>query len=96
MQDHSPPARRNHLQRTAGPYTWVTSDKTHIEHNESALTLTADMPADMDFRYNGPTAEKRSASYSLGKFGSMAYGFNSMSIWIKDKGTEVVGVVLRT
>jgi hypothetical protein len=61
----------------------VTSDKTQIEHNESALTLTADMPADMDFRYNGPTAEKRSASYSLGKFGSMAYGFNSMSIWIK-------------
>jgi hypothetical protein len=40
--------------------------------------------------------EERSASYSLGKFGSMAYGFNSMSIWIKNKGTEVVGVVLRT
>src|SRR5262249_70585 len=37
-----------------------------------------------------------STSYSLGKFGSMAYGFNSMSIWIKDKGSEVVGVVLRT
>jgi hypothetical protein len=23
MQDRSPPARRNHLQRTAGPYSWV-------------------------------------------------------------------------
>ena len=23
MQDRSPPARRNHLQRTAGPYIWV-------------------------------------------------------------------------
>jgi hypothetical protein len=23
MQDRSPPARRNHLQRTAGPYMWV-------------------------------------------------------------------------
>src|SRR4029077_4917945 len=26
MQDHSPPARRNHLQRTAGPYIWVNLD----------------------------------------------------------------------
>src|SRR6516165_8075067 len=25
MQDRSPPARRNHLQRTAGPYIWVIS-----------------------------------------------------------------------
>src|SRR6476646_4335990 len=54
MQDRSPPARRNHLQRTAGPYIGVTSRQTHIEHNESAHTLIADMPADMDFRRNGP------------------------------------------
>jgi hypothetical protein len=26
----------------------ITSDEAHIEHNESALTLTADMPADRD------------------------------------------------
>jgi len=26
-----------------------TRDKTHIEHNETALDLTADMPRDMDF-----------------------------------------------
>jgi hypothetical protein len=33
---------------------WVTSVKTHLEHDESALTLIADMPGDMDFRRNGP------------------------------------------
>ena len=33
---------------------WVTSDKTHIEHNETAFILIADMPRDMDFCCNGP------------------------------------------
>jgi len=28
---------------------WVNSDKTHLEHNESALTPIADMGADIDF-----------------------------------------------
>ena len=28
---------------------WVRLDKTHIEHNESALTPIADMEADVDF-----------------------------------------------
>ena len=32
----------------------VMSDKTHIEHNETALDLIADMPGDMDFCCNGP------------------------------------------
>jgi hypothetical protein len=32
----------------------VMSDKTHVEHNESALALVADIPGDMDFRCNGP------------------------------------------
>jgi len=36
---------------------WVTSDKTHIEHNETALDLIADMPGDMDFCCNGPQPE---------------------------------------
>ena len=36
---------------------WVTSDKTHIEHNESALALTADMLADMHFRCDGPKSD---------------------------------------
>ena len=36
---------------------WVTSDKTHIEHDESALILIADVPGDMDFRCNGPIAD---------------------------------------
>src|SRR6476469_1932557 len=33
------PSRRNLLQRTAGPYSWVKSDKTHVEHNESASLI---------------------------------------------------------
>jgi len=35
MQDRSPPARRNHLQRTAGPYIWV---------NRVTLTLRRSLP----------------------------------------------------
>src|SRR5713101_3584660 len=35
----------------------VTSDKTHIEHNDAALILIADVPGDMDFRCNGPIAD---------------------------------------
>ena len=34
---------------------WVRLDKTHIEHNTSAVALIADMRADMDFRRSGPT-----------------------------------------
>jgi hypothetical protein len=37
MQDRSPPARRNHLQRTAGPYIWVRS---------AGLVLTRKLPVD--------------------------------------------------
>jgi hypothetical protein len=33
------------------------SDKTHLEHNESALTLIADISGDMDFRREGPGAD---------------------------------------
>jgi hypothetical protein len=36
---------------------WVTSDKAHIEHNESALALIAGVPSDMDFHRNGPIAD---------------------------------------
>jgi len=39
MQDRSPPARRNHLQRTAGPYIWVKLGRTQYEHMFSALHL---------------------------------------------------------
>src|ERR1700746_3984009 len=44
MQDHSPPARRNHLQRTAGPYIGVRLDKTPSEHNASAFGHIAAIP----------------------------------------------------
>jgi hypothetical protein len=33
------------------------SDKTHVEHNESALALITDVPRDMDFRCNGPLSD---------------------------------------
>ena len=33
------------------------ANKTHVEHNETALTLIADIPGDMDVRCNGPRAE---------------------------------------
>ena len=45
-----------HSQECASAH-WVTSDKTHIEHNETALILIADMPRDMDFCCNGPEAD---------------------------------------
>jgi hypothetical protein len=35
----------------------LTSDKTHVEHKESALTLIADIPGDMNFRCNGPNTD---------------------------------------
>src|SRR5258708_25462602 len=37
MRDRSPPARRNHLQRTAGPYIWVKTGKAQCEDMFSAL-----------------------------------------------------------
>src|ERR1700732_3371307 len=37
MQDRSLPARRNHLQRTAGPYMGVKMRNTHSEQMFSAL-----------------------------------------------------------
>jgi hypothetical protein len=43
MQDRSPPARRNHLQRTAGPYIWVKRRNTHCEQTSSAVAPNADM-----------------------------------------------------
>src|SRR5260370_4534722 len=39
MQDRSPPTRRNHLQRTAGPYIWVKAGNTRCEYLFSALLL---------------------------------------------------------
>jgi len=35
----------------------VNSDKTHLEHNKSALIPVADMGADMDFRRSGQQKE---------------------------------------
>jgi hypothetical protein len=41
---------------------WVTSDKTHIEHNESGVNPIAAVPSDMDFRRNGPISDSRTAA----------------------------------
>src|ERR1700732_2720538 len=43
MQDRSLPARRNHLQRTAGPYIWVKLRRTQYEHMFSALLSNSDI-----------------------------------------------------
>jgi hypothetical protein len=43
MQDRSPPARRIHLQRTAGPYIGVKLRRTHCEQMSSGLPLKADI-----------------------------------------------------
>src|SRR6266478_3446063 len=43
MQDRSPPVRRNHLQRTAGPYMWVKLRRTQYEHMFSALPSNSDI-----------------------------------------------------
>src|SRR6202048_5455991 len=43
MQDRSPPARRNHLQRAAGPYSWVNLRRTQNEHMFSALPSNSDI-----------------------------------------------------
>jgi hypothetical protein len=40
--------------RPAKQPVWVKMRKPHVEQNESALTLIADVPRDMDFRRNGP------------------------------------------
>ena len=40
--------------------TWVRLDKTHVEHNESALPLIADMKANIDFCRSGPEPDSPS------------------------------------
>jgi hypothetical protein len=37
MQDRSPPARRNHLQRTAGPYIWVNNGRISARCDRRAM-----------------------------------------------------------
>src|ERR1700675_538919 len=41
MQDRSPPARRIHLQRTAGPYSWVNLDLTGMSARRPVYPPTA-------------------------------------------------------
>ena len=45
MQDRICRIDENLLQRTAGPYIRVMSDKTQSEHNESAVPREADIGA---------------------------------------------------
>ena len=40
MQDRSPPARRNHLQRTAGPYIWVIRHRPPVAEPEAKSAVT--------------------------------------------------------
>src|SRR5882724_4477102 len=43
MQDRSPPARRNHLQRTAGPYIGVKLRRAQPEQLFSGVPLLTDI-----------------------------------------------------
>src|SRR6516164_11406042 len=61
-QRSAPQAQWSRLQH------WVTSDKTHIEHNETALILIADMPRDMDFCCNGPLPDSCTATKGIDLF----------------------------
>jgi hypothetical protein len=45
----------------------VTSDKAHIEHNESAFTLTASVQCDMDLLRNGAKADLVRSSARLAR-----------------------------
>ena len=45
----------------------VTSDKTRMGHKETALDLITDMPRDMDFCCNGPSADINEGAQRFGK-----------------------------
>src|SRR5664279_3734961 len=69
LSSHFAPASNTHcraaLETTAATRERpprVRLDKTHIEHNDSALTSTADMRAHMDFRRSGPQPDSCSAA----------------------------------
>src|ERR1700675_155809 len=59
MQDRSPPARRNHLQRAAGPYMWVKSRHFGDVRATSASPLKADIDRKGRHVSKVPTPEVR-------------------------------------
>src|SRR6202035_720962 len=65
MQDRSPPARRNHLQRTAGPYIWVKPGRTQSEQMSSGLPLKADITRCMRHVSNVPATDSCTAANSV-------------------------------
>ena len=52
----SVPSKLSAFSISIGP-NWVTNDKTHLEHNESALTLKADLAANIIHFAFGPRAD---------------------------------------
>jgi hypothetical protein len=50
-----------------GSPLWVTNDKAHSEHMESALPPTADIRADIDLRRFGPTADLNGSAHDVGE-----------------------------
>ena len=54
MRDRICRIEENLLQRTAGPYIRVRTDKTQSEHNESSVHLLADIGANIGLCRDGP------------------------------------------
>jgi hypothetical protein len=66
----------------------VTSDKTHTEHNESAVTLIADITGGMDFRQNFTLAlAKRKVATLLVDVGESR--FENVTDWLPRAAVEL-------
>jgi hypothetical protein len=59
MQDRTPPLNEIFLHRTAGPYIWVMSERTHTEHIWSELPPIADIRAGAAWRLAFPAPPSR-------------------------------------
>src|SRR3954454_10247926 len=57
MQDRSPPAWRNHLQRTAGPYMWVKLGRTRPEQMSSGLPWKRTLVDRAGMSHEGPISD---------------------------------------
>jgi hypothetical protein len=66
---HEANSVKSMLARSARCLRWVKMRNTHAEQNRSALTLTADVWADMDFRRYGPAADLIDIFHSATRFG---------------------------
>src|SRR5215475_566070 len=67
MRDRICRIEENLLQRTAGPYIRVRTDKTQSEHNESGVHLLADIGADIGLRAKGQNRSSIASTQEVAK-----------------------------